>query len=148
MQIYSYVVTIVKDQSLAEEITQNTFFKAMTAKRTYEGKASELTWLCSIAKNLAMDECRKNSKYAELDEEMLEQPDNMTKVVEDKDTALRIHLVLHELEEPYKEVFQLRVFGELPFAQIGMIFGKTENWARVTYHRARLKIKERMDKNE
>ena len=148
MQIYSYVVTIVKDQSLAEEITQNTFFKAMTAKRTYEGKASELTWLCSIAKNLAMDECLKNSKYAELDEEMLEQPDNMTKVVEDKDTALRIHLVLHELEEPYKEVFQLRVFGELPFAQIGMIFGKTENWARVTYHRARLKIKERMDKNE
>lgn len=148
MQIYSYVVTIVKDQSLAEEITQNTFFKAMTAKRTYEGKASELTWLCSIAKNLAMDECRKNSKYAELDEEMLEQPDIMTKAVEDKDTALRIHLVLHELEEPYKEVFQLRVFGELPFAQIGMIFGKTENWARVTYHRARLKIKERMDKNE
>lgn len=148
MQIYSYVVTIVKDQSLAEEITQNTFFKAMTAKRTYEGKASELTWLCSIAKNLAMDECRKNSKYAELDEEMLEQPDNMTKAVEDKDTALRIHLVMHELEEPYKEVFQLRVFGELPFAQIGMIFGKTENWARVTYHRARLKIKERMDKNE
>lgn len=148
MQIYSYVVTIVKDQSLAEEITQNTFFKAMTAKRTYEGKASELTWLCSIAKNLAMDECRKNSKYAELDEEMLEQPDNMTKAVEDKDTALRIHLVLHELEEPYKEVFQLRVFGELPFAQIGMIFGKTENWARVTYHRTRLKIKERMDKNE
>ena len=148
MQVYSYVVTIVKDQSLAEEITQNTFFKAMTAKRTYEGKASELTWLCSIAKNLAMDEYRKNSKYAELDEETLEQPDNMTKAVEDKDTALRIHLVLHELEEPYKEVFQLRVFGELPFAQIGMIFGKTENWARVTYHRARLKIKERMDKNE
>ena len=148
MQVYSYVVTIVKDQSLAEEITQNTFFKAMTAKSTYEGKASELTWLCSIAKNLAMDECRKNSKYAERDEEMLEQPDNMTKAVEDKDTALRIHLELHELEEPYKEVFQLRVFGELPFAQIGMIFGKTENWARVTYHRARLKIKERMDKNE
>lgn len=147
MQVYSYVVTIVKDQGLAEEITQNTFFKTMTAKRTYEGKASELTWLCSIAKNLAMDECRKNSKYAELDEEMLEQPDNMTKAVEDKDTALRIHLVLHELEEPYKEVFQLRVFGELPFAQIGMIFEKTENWARVTYHRARLKIKERMDKN-
>lgn len=147
MQVYSYVVTIVKDQGLAEKITQNTFFKAMTAKRTYEGKASELTWLCSIAKNLAMDECRKNSKYAELDEEMLEQPDNMTKAVEDKDTALRIHLVLHELEEPYKEVFQLRVFGELPFAQIGMIFEKTENWARVTYHRARLKIKERMDKN-
>ena len=142
------MVTLVRDQSLAEELTQNTFFKAMTAKHAYEGKSSELTWLCSIAKNLAMDECRKNSKYTELDEELPEQSDTMAKVVEDKDTALHIHLVLHELEEPYKEVFQLRVFGELPFSQIGMIFGKTENWARVTYHRARLKIRERMDEDE
>ena len=68
--------------------------------------------------------------------------------LQDQDTALQIHLILHELQEPYKEVFQLRVFGELSFSQIGTIFGKTENWARVTYHRARLKIKERMDEHE
>ena len=67
--------------------------------------------------------------------------------VEDKETALQIHLILHDLPEPYKEVFQLRVFGELPFSQIGFIFGKTENWARVTYHRARMKIQERMEKH-
>lgn len=152
LQVYSYVMTIVKSRSVAEEVTQNTFFKAMTARRSYEGKASELTWLCSIAKNLAIDECRKNSKFAELDEDTPEMSEGMADTVEDKvedqDTALRIHLVLHELQEPYKEVFQLRVFGELPFSQIGMIFGKSENWARVTYHRARLKIKERMDDNE
>ena len=152
LQVYSYAMTIVKSRSVAEEVTQNTFFKAMTARRSYEGKASELTWLCSIAKNLAIDECRKNSKFAELDEDTLETSESMADTVEDKvedqDTALRIHLVLHELQEPYKEVFQLRVFGELPFSQIGMIFGKSENWARVTYHRARLKIKERMDDND
>ncbi len=152
LQVYSYAMTIVKSRSVAEEVTQNTFFKAMTARRSYEGKASELTWLCSIAKNLAIDECRKNSKFAELDEDTPDRSEGMTDTVEDKvedqDTALRIHLVLHELQEPYKEVFQLRVFGELPFSQIGMIFGKSENWARVTYHRARLKIKERMDDND
>ena len=160
LQVYSYVMTIVKDQHQAEEITQNTFYKAMTAKKGYAGKSSEQTWLCSIARNLAMDECRKSTKFTELDEEQLEQPDNMVKSLENKDTALQIHLILHELDEPYKEVFQLRIFGELPFFQIsclfgrmaihqiGMIFGKTENWARVTYHRARLKIKERMDRNE
>uniref|UniRef100_UPI004024E978 RNA polymerase sigma factor n=1 Tax=Ruminococcus bicirculans (ex Wegman et al. 2014) TaxID=1160721 RepID=UPI004024E978 len=114
----------------------------------YAGKSSEPPWLCSIARNLSMDECRKSTKFTELDEEQLEQPDNMVKSLENKDTALQIHLILHELDEPYKEVFQLRIFGELPFSQIGMIFGKTENWARVTYHRARLKIKERMDRNE
>ena len=71
--------------------------------------------------------------------------ENLERAVADSDMAFRIHLVLHRLEEPYKEVFQLRVFGELSFAQIAAIFGKTETWARVTYHRAKLKIQERMD---
>ena len=134
------MMTIVKNQSLAEEITQNTFYKAMTAKHTYEGKSSEFTWLCSIAKNLAIDECRKNTKYASFDEASSEVSFDMVDNYEDQDTALQIHLILHEL--------QVRVFGELSFSQIGTIFGKTENWARVTYHRARLKIKERMDEHE
>ncbi len=140
-------MTIIKNQSLAEEITQNTFFKAMTTKKQFEEKSSELTWLCRIAKRLAIDECRKNSKFIELDETISEPNTDITMAVEDKNMALQIHLILHELQEPYKEVFQLRVFGELSFSQIGLIFNKTENWARVTYHRARLKIQERMEKN-
>lgn len=148
MQVYSYVMTILKNQSLAEEITQNTFFKAMTAKKPFEQRSGELTWLCSIAKRLAIDECRKNKKVTELDEASeTAQKKDLTEEVEDKETALQIHLILHELQEPYKEVFQLRIFGELSFSQIGFIFGKTENWARVTYHRARMKIQERMEKN-
>lgn len=120
----------------------------MTAKRSFEQRSSELTWLCSIAKRLAIDGCRKNQRITELDEAAAaDQKRDLTEALEDKDTALQIHLVLHELQEPYKEVFQLRVFGELPFSQIGFIFGKTENWAKVTYHRARLKIQERMEKN-
>lgn len=138
------MMTIVKNQSLAEEITQNTFYKALTARHGYKGKSREFTWLCSIAKNLAVDECRKNQKYACFDASAAETSDDIANHIADQDSALQIHLVLHELQEPYKEVFQLRVFGELSFSQIGIIFGKTENWARVTYHRARLKIKERM----
>ena len=141
-------MTIVKNQSCAEEITQNTIFKAMTAKKKFKGNSSEFTWLCGIAKHLAMDECRKNKKFSELDETMSKSTVDIEKTAEDKDAALQIHLILHELKEPYKEVFQLRVFGELSFAQIGIIFNKTENWARVTYHRARLKIQERMVQNE
>ena len=141
-------MTILKNQSLAEEVTQNTFFKAMTAKKPFEQRSGELTWLCSIAKRLAIDECRKNKKVTELDEasETARKKD-LTEEVEDKEAALQIHLILHELQDPYKEVFQLRIFGELSFSQIGFIFGKTENWARVTYHRARMKIQERMEKN-
>lgn len=138
----------MKDRSSAEEITQNTFFKAMTAKKKFEGRSSELSWLCGIAKHLAMDEHRKNARFTELDETIAAPSDGVEEAAEKKDMAIQIHLILHELPEPYKEVFQLRVFGELSFAQIGMIFGKTENWARVTYHRARIKIQERMGKHE
>ncbi len=141
------MLTMIKDRAAAEEITQNTFYKAMTAKKKFEGKSSEFTWLCSIAKRLMIDEYRRGKKTGELSEAVPSEKD-IARETEDRNMALHIHLVLHEMPEPYKEVFQLRIFGELSFAQIGMIFGKSENWARVTYHRARLKIQERMEENE
>ena len=144
MQVYSFMMTLSKKQDVAEEITQKTFFKAMTAGQKYRGDASEFTWLCSIAKNLFMDEYRAQKKTTELTAEDVSDV-SIENDFTDEDSAFRIHQVLHDLEEPYKEVFQLRVFGELPFLKIANLFGKTENWARVTYHRARLKIQERME---
>lgn len=147
LQVYSYAITLTKDPQQAEEITQHAFVKALSSKESYKGKSGELTWLCAIAKNLYYDELRRNRKLTQLDTPSdTPASGDLEQLASDADTAFRVHLVLHELEEPYKEVFQLRVFGELSFGQIGSIFGKTESWARVTYHRARLKIKERMDK--
>lgn len=143
MEVFSYVMTLVKNANQAEEITQEVFFKALKTENKYSGKSSELTWLCAIAKNLCMDIFRKQSRFLELSEEIASD-DSIERMVENKATTLQIHQILHKLEEPYKEVFSLRVFGELAFAQIGQIFGKTESWARVTYHRARLKIQESM----
>lgn len=146
MQVYSYAVSLTKNRELAEEITQNTFYKAVSTKSQFKGKSDELTWLCSIAKNLYYDEMRNNQRISDIGEiSELPSDENVERAVADSDMAFRIHLVLHRLDEPYKEVFQLRVFGELSFAQIAAIFGKTETWARVTYHRAKLKIQERMD---
>ncbi len=146
MQVYSFLLSLTGNRDTAEEITQHTFFKAITAKAQFGGRSDELTWLCSIAKNLYYDElraCRRVTDTGEL--EKLSAEEDVERAVVEKDTAFRIHLILHSLEEPYKEVFQLRVFGELSFGQIAAIFGKTESWARVTYHRARLKIQERME---
>ena len=146
MQVYSYAVALTKNPEQAEEIAQHTFVKALSSKAGYKGKSSELTWLCSIAKNLYYDELRRNQRLSSLGENLhISSEVDIEQVVSDSDMALRIHLVLHKLDEPYKEVFQLRVFGELSFSQIATIFGKTESWARVTYHRAKLKIQERMD---
>lgn len=145
MKVYSYVMTLSKSKHMAEEITQETFYRTITSSSAFHGDSGEYTWLCAIAKNLYYDEMRKRRHQADvpLDEE-IESETDVEKQAADADMSFRIHQCLHALGEPYKEVFELRVFGELSFRQIGTIFGKTENWARVTYHRARLKIQERM----
>ena len=149
MKVFSYVMTLAKDRNNAEEITQETFFRAISTEKSFKGESESFTWLCAIAKNIFIDEKRRSAREDdELSEELPDNDRGIEQKLSDKAMSLKIHSILHQLEEPYKEVFQLRVFGELSFAEIGSIFGKTETWARVTYHRARLKIKERMDENE
>jgi len=144
MKVYSFVMALSKDQDTAEEVTQKAFFKAMTTEKRHRGDSSEFTWLCAIAKNLLIDESRANKRSGELDKAAASDT-NIENEVVDKDSAFHIHKALQDLEEPHKEVFELRVFGELSFRNIGLNFKKTENWARVTYHRARLKIQERVN---
>jgi RNA polymerase sigma-70 factor (ECF subfamily) len=144
MQVYSFVMTQAKNQAFAEEITQKAFFNAMSTGKKHRGHSSEFTWLCAIAKNLLADEYRAHKRAGEWPGEAASDETLESRLI-DEDAAFRIHQVLHDLDEPYKEVFQLRVFGELPFQKIGLLFGKSENWARVTYHRARLKMQERME---
>lgn len=142
-------MTLSKDRCDAEDITQETFYRAISTEKSFRGESDSYTWLCAIAKNIFIDGQRRRSvQEEELNEEIPDSDKGIEERLTDRDTSLRIHTIIHSLEEPYKEVFQLRTFGELSFAEIGSIFGKTENWARVTYHRARLKIKERMDENE
>lgn len=145
MRVFSYTMTLAGDRTLAEEITQEAFFRAFRGADGFRGQSGEVTWLCAIAKNLLADERRRQARTAEMPTDAPGRDRSPEQSAIDADMSLRIHMALHALEEPYREVFELRVFGELSFRQIGMIFGKTEPWARVTYHRARLKLQERME---
>ena len=140
--VYRYCLALTRDEQVAEEVTQETFFKALKAIDQFDGKCRLYVWLCQIAKNTYF------SMRAVRGEELIRgepvSPENLEERLLTKESAFEIHRILHRLEEPYKEVFSLRTFGELPFKQIGALFGKTESWARVTYHRARLKIKEEL----
>ena len=152
MRVFSYAMTLSADKDQAEEITQETFFRAFSKRSDFRGESNEVTWLCAIAKNLFLDEKRRQARTEPIPEELPDTGKSFEQKAIERDTSFRIHMALHSLEEPYREVFELRVFGELSFREIGTIFGKTENWARVTYHRARLRLqecmKERMDENE
>ena len=147
MRVFSYLMTLAGDRSLAEELTQETFYRAFTRQREFRGESDEVTWLCAIAKNCFVDETRRRSKTTSIPEELPAAGKSIEQQITDKDSSFRIHAALHTMDEPYREVFELRIFGELSFSQIGTIFGKTENWARVTYHRARLKLQEKMSKS-
>ena len=148
MKVYSYVMTLARNEDAASEITQETFYRAMTTKQTFRGESECYSWLCAIAKNIFIDEKRRTSRIQDEPDETISDSSDIEQSIVDSETSFRIHMLLHEMEDPYKEVFELRVFGELSFAQIGAIFRKTESWARVTYHRARLKLKERMEQHE
>ena len=140
--VYKYVLSLCRDEHMAEEVTQETFFKALKNIDSFRGQCKLYVWLCQIAKNtyFSMTRKPKDAQY----EDISAGGGNPEEALMQADSAFAIHRILHTLEEPYKEVFSLRVFGQLSFRQIGELFGKTESWARVTYHRARLKIKEEM----
>ena len=143
-EIYRFALALCRNTSLAEELTQETFFKALRSIDGFSGSCSLTTWLCQIAKNEYFSYRRKNR--AQTDELPLELPsdEDIEQRFADRETALAVHEALHRLREPYKEVFSLRTFAELPFAQIGLLFGKTESWARVTYYRAKVLLKEEL----
>ena len=140
--VYKYVLSLTQNQDLAEELTQETFFKAVKSIDTFDGRCTLFVWLCQIAKNTYFTHYQKSKRYSSIEEQTLETAECFEQVFVNQESAFEIHKVLHKLDEPYKEVFSLRVFGELSFQQIGLLFNKTESWARVTYHRAKIKIQE------
>lgn len=149
-RVYRFLCGMTKNEHLAEELTSDTFFKAMQAIDQFHGECQMGSWLCQIAKNTYFSYLKKSGKTGSLEAmEAEEKLSSMEKPVEqqmlEKEDSAQIHRILHAMEEPYKEVFTLRVFGELSFGQIGEIFGKTQNWACVTYHRARAKIQKEME---
>ena len=140
-----YLRAITKEEHLAEELTEQVFFQALKALPKFRGDCDIRTWLCAMARNCYLSHLRKAKPAEDIDALQIPDPrKGIEEQIEDKQQAMMIHRVLHDLPEPYKEVFSLRVFGELSFKQIGILFGKTESWARVTYHRAKIKIKEEL----
>lgn len=144
-EVEHYLLALCKDALLSEELTAQVFFRAMKALPEFRGDSEIRTWLCGIAKNLYLSHLRKQKRDEPMDSELPDIRQDLENELIEKDQAMRIHMLLHTLPEPYKEVFSLRVFGQLSFQEIGTIFGKTANWACVTYHRSRQKIKDAME---
>ena len=144
--VYRYVLSLSRDPQIAEEITQEAFFKALRSLDQFRGDSSVKSWLCAIAKNIFLSERRKRKPQPMDEASALVDPGmGPEESLVRRDESMRIHRLLHRLDEPYREVFTLRTLGQLSFRDIGELFGKSENWACVVYHRARARIKEKME---
>ncbi len=148
--VYNYLYSLSRDSFISEELTQETFYKAIKGinKFNYEYKVS--TWLCQIAKNTWIDFLRKEKRKKEIpidDVNYIEKfiiEKSIEENVEDKAKIIELYKNIHKLDEDTREVFYLRIKGELSFKEIGEILNKTENWARLAFYRGKIKLKEVM----
>lgn len=143
--VNKYLFCLTKNNDISEELTQETFYKAVKKIDTYKGECKISVWLCQIAKNLWYDECRKNKKLKNISEKDLfniEEKSTIEDNIVSEEEKIEIYRKMQKLDNKTREVMYLRISGELSFKEIGIILNKTENWARVTFYRGKNKLKE------
>lgn len=142
--INKYLFCLTHNNDISEELTQETFYKAVKKIHTYKGECKISVWLCQIAKNSWYDYCKKNKRVTRIEEELLEAQEKYTteeKVISN-DEKMLLYKKMQALDEKTREVIYLRITGELSFKEIGIILNQTENWARVTFYRGKNQLKE------
>ena len=143
--VNKYLFCLTKNNDISEELTQETFYKAVKKIDTYRGECKISVWLCQIAKNLWYDQCRKNKKIVNVEEKDLldvQALNTLEEQVISNDEKLLLYKKMQNLDEKTREVIYLRITGELSFKEIGIILNKTENWARMTFYKGKNKLKE------
>jgi RNA polymerase sigma factor (sigma-70 family) len=139
-------MTLGKDIDVAEELTQETFYKAIHSIDRFNGSCKISVWLCQIAKHTYyqfVDKQVKQPKYSEL-----QNVPSIEQLLVEQEDKIRLYRLIHRLKEPYREILHLRLLGGLSFQEIGEILGKNENWARVTFYRAKVKLQEEGKQSE
>ena len=151
--VYNYLKTLCESHEIAEELTQETFYKAIRSARTFKGECKVSTWLCEIAKNTWKDYLKKEkkTKFIALDDNYINfliVEKTHEEEIENRADLINLYKEIHKLDEKTREVFYLRIKGELSFKEIGEIMGKTEEWARITFYRGKIKVKEEMENDK
>ncbi len=138
-RLYAYCVTLTRNRADAEDLAAETMYRAIRHADKFRGDCPVGVWLCSIARNFFLTQEKKRRRPPPLPD-----PPEDLFAGDEKEDVKEIILHMNALEEPYRGVFLLRAIGRAEYGEIAKIYEKSESWARVTYHRARLKIIEKM----
>ncbi len=138
-RVYKYLMSLSGgNNSLSEELTQETFFRAITHAESFDGRVQMITWLCAIVKNLYISHLRREKRREDCEPEDIPVDTDISGRMEQRD----IYKAVHRLPEPYREIVLLKIHTDMSFAEIGEIFGKSETWARVTFFRGKERLRE------
>ena len=150
--VYHYLYGLTNNIELSEELMQDTFYAAIKGIKKFKGECKISVWLCQIAKNKWKDYIKKTSKFKissiEDNMESLYVENTIIDDINEKNERIKLYKKIHKLDDNTKEVFYLRIYGNLSFKEIGEILGKTEECARVVFYRGKIKLKEELLKNE
>ena len=145
--VYKYLLCLTQNSDIAEELTQETFYKMIKKINTFKGNSKISVWLCEIGKNLWYDELRKK-KYKTISyDEFQDTESSFNKESLENEYIIKEQIAettqkIENLDFLTKRVLYLRLNAELSFKEIGSSLGQTETWARVTFYRGKTKIKE------
>ncbi len=144
--LYKYLLYLTKNEDVAEDLTQETFAIAVKEINKFKGECKVSVWLCQIAKHLWYKKIKKDKhiSFEELSEE-IEYGEKVEDIVFKDEEKMQFFKNMQKLDELSREVIYLRMNGNLSFIEIAEILGKTPNWARVTFYRAKQKIREVME---
>lgn len=142
--VYCYLFSLCRDQYTAEDLTSETFLRAIKKIDTYDDRMKPSTWLCTIGRNLYLNQIKRESRRADLEKVILTDPDSPEDVLLRKENIQLLVQLVEELEEPKRQLFLLRRQG-LGYREIADIMGKTETWARVTYYRVKESVLQKME---
>lgn len=149
--VYQFLYMRTRDAQWSQDLMQETFLRAVTSISRYDGSCKLSVWLCQIARHVLWQELRKRGKtdFAELADSIPDpgNPDAETQVLQSED-RVGLYRAIHRLSEKEREVVLYRITGELSFREIGEILEKSENWARTTFYRAKLRLREELKANE
>lgn len=143
--VYKYLLSLCRDGDTAEELTQETFYRAVKSVNNYDGSCKMFVWLCQIAKHVWYKELEKRKKHGYLIEEELADGISMEENAVLAEEKMQMFKALHRLDERTRETVYLRLTGEFSFREIGEILGMDETCARVTFYRGKVKIRELLD---
>ncbi len=143
--VNKYLFCLTHNKEISDDLTQETFCRAVENINAFRNECKISVWLCQIAKNLWYNELKKNKKMDHIDDEHISMIPSKGEVENDvisNSNKLELYKRLQKLDKQTREVVYLRITGELSFKEIADILNKTENWARVTFYRGKLKLKE------